>query len=352
MKILYFGPIAKKGKPATGGFESANRKNIDELRRRGVDVIEFANPIIKRQLGSIAKLAYIKLFILPFGLLHYKGAKDVVIHITPLWSHLLWPSVLVAFMARLLNLPLLVDVRAGSLINLAKTKSGLWRRGVTYMFLTARTITVEGKSYVNDIPTIFNINKTIHYFPNITYCGDLNYQKREDEYVNMIYFGRITKAKGVDVLLKVMPKLSERYRLFLAGGLSNDIKAADLQIKNVFYLGALSPSALEDTLNKMHIFLFPTRWAGEGQSNSLIEAMQHGLVPITSDQGFCRDVVADCGIVLPKESTEQDYYDAIQKVTAGDWGEQGRRAMLHIAENHNSKSWIPYLITLYKEMTG
>ena len=268
MKILYFGPITKQGEPATGGFEAANRKNIDELRRRGIDVVEFANPIIKRQFGSIAKLAYIRLFILPLGLLRYKGAKDVVIHITPLWSHLLWPSVLVAFMARLLNLPLLVDVRAGSLINLAKTKSGLWRRGVTYMFLIARTITVEGKSYVNDIPTIFNINKPIHYFPNITYCGDLDYQKREDEYVNMIYFGRITKTKGVDMLLKMMSKFSEKYRLFLAGGLSKDLKAEDLQIKNVFYLGALSSSDLEETLKKMHIFLFPTRWEGEGQSNA------------------------------------------------------------------------------------
>ena len=80
--------------------------------------------------------------------------------------------------------------------------------------------------------------------------------------------------------------------------------------------------------------------------------MQHGLVPITSDQGFCRDVVADCGIVLPTGSTEQDYYDAIMKVTAGDWSEQGRKSMLHIAENHNINSWIPYLITLYKEIIG
>ena len=33
MKILYFGPIAESGKPALGGFEAANRKNIDKLRQ-------------------------------------------------------------------------------------------------------------------------------------------------------------------------------------------------------------------------------------------------------------------------------------------------------------------------------
>ena len=31
MKILYFGPISKKGQASIGGYEAANRKNIDSL---------------------------------------------------------------------------------------------------------------------------------------------------------------------------------------------------------------------------------------------------------------------------------------------------------------------------------
>ena len=48
MKILYFGPIAEEGKPAVGGYEAANRKNIDELRRNDIEVIEFPNPLIRK----------------------------------------------------------------------------------------------------------------------------------------------------------------------------------------------------------------------------------------------------------------------------------------------------------------
>lgn len=44
MKILYFGPIAESGKPALGGFEAANRKNIDKLRQLRIDVEEFPIP--------------------------------------------------------------------------------------------------------------------------------------------------------------------------------------------------------------------------------------------------------------------------------------------------------------------
>lgn len=35
MKILYFGPIAEKGKPAVGGFEAANQNVV--IRARGIE---------------------------------------------------------------------------------------------------------------------------------------------------------------------------------------------------------------------------------------------------------------------------------------------------------------------------
>lgn len=45
MTILYSGPITPAGQPSTGGFEAANRKNIDALRRRGVEVVELPYPL-------------------------------------------------------------------------------------------------------------------------------------------------------------------------------------------------------------------------------------------------------------------------------------------------------------------
>lgn len=350
MRILFFGPIAKSGRPAGGGFESANRKNIDVLRQNGVDVTEFGNPIIKRQFGAIAKLAYLKMFLVPFCLLRYVGRKDVIVHTTPLYNHLLWPSVLVVMMAKTAKLPLLLDIRAGSLIFLSQKKSVFWVRAVRYMLNNAKEITVEGKSYLKDIPEVFGVKKRILYFPNITFCRDIRYVPRVDKYINLIYFGRITKHKGIDLLLRMMPLLDDRFRLYLAGAICDDIKAKDLQIRNVFYLGSLSPAELKRTLQKMHFFLFPTKWFGEGQSNSLIEAMQQGLIPIVSEQGFNRDVVADCGPILSQGCTEEDYCDAVLKISQGDMGSMGKKAMKHITECHNIDIWIPWLINIYTDM--
>ncbi len=40
LRVAYCGPIARPGRPARGGYESANRRLIDDLRLHGVDVVE------------------------------------------------------------------------------------------------------------------------------------------------------------------------------------------------------------------------------------------------------------------------------------------------------------------------
>lgn len=348
MKILYFGPIAKQGKPALGGYEAANRKNINALREHGANVIEFPNPHINYKLGIIGKMAYLKLLFTPFILIKYAGSKDVIIHHTPLYDNLILPSIWLLWIAKRLGIKILIDIRAGSLIDISKRKSSVWKKGVRYILNNASLITVEGKSYLHDIPSVFNINKKLCYFPNLADCKEQNYKPRNHDKINMIYFGRITKLKGIDLLLKMMPLLDNRFHLYLAGGIADDIKQNYFRIDGVTYLGMLAPSDLKKVLPQMHIFLFPTKWPGEGQSNSLIEAMQNGLIPVVSNQGFNEDVVADCGVILPSNSTENDYRDAVLKVVAGNLDEQGEKAKEHIKKCHNINDWISWLINQYK----
>ncbi len=350
MRIIYIGPIAQPGKPAIGGYEAANRKNIDALKNKGIEVVEIPNPLIKYQYGSIAKIAYVKLLLIPFKLLKYRLSKGTIIHTTPLYKNLLWPSVLTVWAAKRLRLPILVDIRAGSLIKLSKTKSSLWRRGVRYMLNAADAVTAEGKSYVEDIPSTFRINKKIHYLPNITFCPQGEFKPRHESHINMIYFGRITRQKGTDLLLDMMHLLDDKYRLYLAGNILKDISHKEIDQDQVIYLGSLPQEELLKQLAHMHIFLFPTKWFGEGQSNSLIEAMQQGLIPIVSDHGFNKDVVDDCGIVLPMHSNATDYANAVVKVSQSDMAAMGKSAMEHIKAHHNINDWIEKLISIYKEI--
>lgn len=350
MKILYFGPIAEGGKPAIGGYEAANRKNIDELRRNGIEVIEFPNPVIGKRFGIFGKLAYLRLFIAPLKLYKYRNEK-VLLHITPLYRNLATPAVFTEWIARKLNIPVLLDIRAGSFIDLYVNHGKRQKWIMNKLLCYANRITVEGESYIEDIRRIAKYNGKIDYFPNVVDCTSLNYSHRNTDKINLFYFGRITKNKGVDIMVDMISLLDRRYHLFLAGNIADDVTKEKLFNNNkITYLGLLSPFQLKDMMKKMHFFIFPTRHPGEGQSNSLIEAMSEGLIPIVADQGFCAEVVGDCGKVIKQGCNVNSYVEAINKLVSEDIEKIGISCIEHIRNCHNLKKEIEKLIIIYKEL--
>lgn len=350
MKILYFGPITPEGKPSIGGYEAANRKNIDALRKRGIEVVEFANPRINHRFGQLGKFAYAKLYWLALKLWKYRREKDVILHMTPLYAHLILPSLFTVRIAKRLGIPVLVDIRAGALITCWRNKTFIFRRHLRELLNKADRITVEGSAYISQIRDIIGIDKTAIYFPNITDCSHLPIIDKPKGGFNIFYFGRITKAKSIDIMLDTIQILGEGYKLYIAGPFGSDYSLEKIRKPNVEYLGFQTPQQLQETMKRMHFFIFPTRHAGEGQSNSLIEAMSNGLIPVTSDQGFCAEVVADNGRVLPQGSTGEDYAKAIRELSGGDLQAKAVRCQRHIREAHNMDIEIPKLIGVYKQI--
>lgn len=350
MKILYFGPITPEGKPSIGGYEAANRKNIDALRKRDIEVVEFANPVIPKRFGKLGKLAYLKLYTQTFKLLKYRKAKNVVLHITPLYRNLARPSLFTEWVAQKLNIPVLLDIRAGSFIDIYEHNGKHQRKLLDGLLRYANRITVEGRSYIKFLRHVAHYDGDIYYFPNLVDCNGLTFHHRVEEKINLFYFGRITRAKGVDIMLDTIKMLSDRYHLYLAGGIAPDVDRETLNNPKITYLGLLTQAQLRQEMRHMHIFFFPTRHPGEGQSNSLIEAMSQGLIPVTSDQGFCSEVVADCGKVLPKESKASQYKHAIETIANDDMASLGEKCIEHIRQCHNVDIEIPKLIKIYKSL--
>lgn len=350
MKILYFGPITPEGKPSVGGYEAANRKNIDALRKRGLEIVEFPNPRIKHKFGQLGKLAYIKLFAYPLKLWRYRHEKDVVLHITPLYDTLLYPALVTVRAAKKLGIPVLVDIRAGSLMKCWNNKTLIFHRHLRELLRRADSITAEGSAYIEQLKDIVGIEKTALYFPNIADCSKLPAIHKPTDNFNIFYFGRITATKGIDIALQAIRLLNNKYRLYLAGPFGKDFNIDKTKQERVEYLGLLTTQQLQETMERMHFFIFPTRHEGEGQSNSLIEAMSNGLIPVVSDQGFNAEVVADNGRVLPQGSTGEDYAKAIRELSEGDLHAKADRCQQHIKECHNVNIEIPKLIGIYKEI--
>lgn len=168
--------------------------------------------------------------------------------------------------------------------------------------------------------------------------------------INLFYFGRVTIAKGIDVLLEMIDKLDDHYHLYIAGGIAKDVDKETLNHKKVTYLGRLTANELNVQMKKMHFFVFPTRWPGEGQSNSLIEAMSNGLVPLTSDQGFCAEVVGDCGFIFPQGTRGKTYAEKIKSIDQEQWNELSSLCQEHIIKCHNIDIEIPKLVNIYNSL--
>lgn len=342
----YYGPITKPGKPSIGGYEAANRKNIDSLRRQGVDVIEHPNPVKPKSI--FGALVYLKLFINPLSLIKSANDKDTVVHITPLPRMLWYPSLFCAWFAKRMGLKTVIDIRAGSFIRFYENRSSIYRLAVRRMLANADAVTVEGKAYVEYIREITGGKKVPHYFPNTMKPVSVAPSAKSDRRFNIFYFGRISPTKGIDVMLDTIACLGSPFHLYLAGNIADDIdKSRIMNAENVTYLGSLTPEQLNSKKREMGFFIFPSTWSGEGQSNSLIEAMGAGLVPVASDNGFTIDVVADAGYVFPTDATGKDYADAIAKCAGQDFDTMSSKAAEHIRQCHNLDNEISKLKEIY-----
>lgn len=351
----YYGPITAPGRPSLGGYEAANRKNIDALRRRGVVVTEHPNPVKPKI--PFGALVYVKLLFNPLSMLRSVGKKDTVVHITPLPRMLWYPSLLCVWFAKRLGLKTVVDIRAGSFIRFYRERGGLYRRAVRAMLANADAVTVEGKAYIDHIREITGNRVEARYFPNtlrvVPDGNDKELAVSDDpgRRFNIFYFGRVTSSKGIGVMTDALSHLDKRFRLFLAGNIADDIDRESLLAnERVTYLGCLTPVQLEEKKREMGFFIFPSAWSGEGQSNSLIEAMGAGLVPVASDNGFTRDVVADAGYVLPSGATGKEYAEAIAGCAATNFDEMSRKAKEHIHRCHNLDKEIETLTDIYRQI--
>lgn len=351
LTCLYYGPIAAPGKPARGGFEAANRKNITALRERGVKVIEVSDP--KKPNIPGGALVYLKMFFSPLRMLPFAGRKNVVAHFTPIKGSLLWAGALGPIFAKFLGIPSVLDIRAGSFMQIYKNGSRKYRWLVRKMLGSATVITVEGKPYLEQLKPLKRAETPMFYFPNLVKCpGEASaIRKRTDSGLNIFYFGRISAQKGIDIIFRTWQELGVGFNLYMAGPVDNGFNLRELTEAGVRYLGCLSPEELKDKMRDMHFFILPSTWSGEGQSNALIEAMAEGLIPITSANGFLPDVAGDCGAVIPTTASYKEYVDAIRKIVAeGNLDNQMEACRKQICLNHNLDTEIDHLLEIYRSI--
>jgi len=138
----------------------------------------------------------------------------------------------------------------------------------------------------------------------------VKYEKRNSK--NFLYVGRISRLKGVDVLVKAFKELEDKSSLLtLVGGKSNPFNSIDSRI---MYKSHMNKESLAKIYEISGTFILASHI--EGFSYAILEAMSHGLPVIISKFNAFSEIVKNrnAGIVL-EEINENHLIEAMKKIS-------------------------------------
>jgi len=142
--------------------------------------------------------------------------------------------------------------------------------------------------------------------------------KKESKEFNLVYIGRLTKEKGIEILLDAIYNI-QNIKLHIIGtgpllqNIKNKINRLNLQDRVIFY-SYIDRDKIPEFLNKMDILILPSittkNWK-EQFGRVIIEAFAAKVVVIGSDSGAIPEVIGDAGIVF-KEKDSKDLSNKIK----------------------------------------
>ncbi len=185
-----------------------------------------------------------------------------------------------------------------------------------YKWLVKKNMDLQAQVWFEGMPSLEIVkritNTHLVYYPN--YLIDDNIvdpvPMRAKDRMNLLYFGRVTPEKNVDVIINAFnilcKKFDDVYLTIIGGsGYSKSyVKEIDAMIGNSPYKDhiirkGLTPfNEIKAIMPSQHMYVFPSRERAEGHSNSLNEAMGQGLIPIVSDYHFNRAIVGDDRLIV------------------------------------------------------
>lgn len=128
--------------------------------------------------------------------------------------------------------------------------------------------------------------------------------KREDDVPRLLFLSNLLEAKGVFVLLDALQILKNQGRLFhcdFVGGETAEIDAVRFQSEverrglntDVLYHGRKYGAEKHTFFAQADVFVFPTFYPNEAFPLVNLEAMEHSLTIVSTDEGGIRDMVRD-----------------------------------------------------------
>ncbi|AXE17022.1 hypothetical protein DR864_04375 [Runella rosea] len=313
-KIFFYGPVGGKNGKIVGGGESGNKKTIFILKKLGFQLFLIEKPYpIKVPFFNFFVyfiqlfFVYLKFF---FKIFFNKAlTKDkIYFHLSGFYGHLIYIEWLYIKTCSFLNIKCIYEIRAGGAIEIYLNSNFIYKFFFKSILINSTKILCQGFEYIGFVKSVANIDAV--YYPNFIldqFVYSYNSLDRNNSsIIQMVYFGRIAPSKNVDFILDICNNISNNDFICEIIGegtpdyvqyLNNRIQILGLEHK-VFILPPKNSQELFEILPNKHFFLFPSIEKREGHSNSLTEAMNFGVVPISSYAGFNPSIIQDSNLLI------------------------------------------------------
>lgn len=168
----------------------------------------------------------------------------------------------------------------------------------------------------------------------------------------VVYFGRLSEEKGVDVLIDAVAAIGERLRIAGTGPAEQTLKDQAIRVgADVEFLGRLSKKALHDVVRASRVSALPARWY-ENQPLSVLESYACGVPVVASSLGGLPEIVIDgeTGTLVPHNDVDalakelSRYVD--DEAIAHQHGRAGRKL---VEDVHSPDTHVERLFRLYDE---
>lgn len=226
-----------------------------------------------------------------------------------------WRDMFLLNQCRRLNLPVLVRFFGGVITTKLLKLPSLLRLWVASEMSRCRAALVETYSMQEDWKNLCP-GVPVYRVPNFIRLNGLPIRSDHTNPLRLLYLGNMTPSKGVEIVLKSVNEVSDVHPgvefHFIGGEIEKGYldqfrtQVSHLRHADVVHIhGTLPHRQAMELLSTGEIFLFPTRWLGEGQPAALLEAMGIGLVPIGTQWRGVAEIVQHGinGILLDENDT-------------------------------------------------
>ena len=156
------------------------------------------------------------------------------------------------------------------------------------------------------------------------------------------YIGRLSKEKGVDMLLEVAAEQGWPLTVAGDGPLAQALQERYATSPNIRFTGHLTADEIRELLLASQVAAVPSDW-DENCSLSIIEALTCGTPVVASDAGGNPDLIEPASGLLFKRGDKTSLRKALQQALAMDWNHTdiSRQAVLRFSPDTYLKALLP-----------